>query len=106
MVLKSSFVQDLLNRAEEEFGFEHPTGGLTIPCKEGDFIGITSHFSGYWPPQNPLLFAFLLNPEDSYGYPFAFNGSACQANPQKTVSSDKNQLSPAANATTDVPKAT
>ncbi|GMN55820.1 hypothetical protein TIFTF001_024931 [Ficus carica] len=26
--------QELLSQAEEEFGFEHPMGGLTIPCKE------------------------------------------------------------------------
>ncbi|KAE8651887.1 hypothetical protein Csa_006423 [Cucumis sativus] len=33
---------DLLRRAEEEFGFNHPTGGLTIPCKEEAFIDVTS----------------------------------------------------------------
>ncbi|KAK7310576.1 hypothetical protein RJT34_08168 [Clitoria ternatea] len=33
---------DLLNRAEEEFGFNHPMGGLTIPCKEEAFITLTS----------------------------------------------------------------
>ncbi|KAJ4716704.1 Auxin-responsive protein [Melia azedarach] len=33
---------DLLNRAEEEFGFNHPVGGLTIPCKEDAFIDLTS----------------------------------------------------------------
>ncbi|KAL9354315.1 hypothetical protein Peur_052285 [Populus x canadensis] len=32
----------LLNRAEEEFGFSHPMGGLTIPCKEDAFIDLTS----------------------------------------------------------------
>ncbi|KAK7283538.1 hypothetical protein RIF29_13111 [Crotalaria pallida] len=36
-----SFVY-LLNRAEEEFGFNHPMGGLTIPCKEEAFINLTS----------------------------------------------------------------
>ncbi|KAF8013583.1 hypothetical protein BT93_I1436 [Corymbia citriodora subsp. variegata] len=34
--------QELLRRAEEEFGFDHPTGGLTIPCKEEAFIELTS----------------------------------------------------------------
>ncbi|KAL8543132.1 hypothetical protein ACS0TY_003864 [Phlomoides rotata] len=34
--------QDLLNRAEEEFGFNHPMGGLTIPCTENAFIELTS----------------------------------------------------------------
>ncbi|KAJ4716701.1 Auxin-responsive protein [Melia azedarach] len=33
---------DLLNRTEEEFGFDHPMGGLTIPCKEDTFIYVTS----------------------------------------------------------------
>ncbi|KAG6779589.1 hypothetical protein POTOM_015982 [Populus tomentosa] len=30
--------QDLLTKAEEEFGFNHPMGGLTIPCREDKFI--------------------------------------------------------------------
>jgi SAUR family protein len=31
----------LLKRAEEEFGFDHRCGGLTIPCaSEGDFADI------------------------------------------------------------------
>ncbi|OIT07058.1 PREDICTED: auxin-induced protein 15A-like [Nicotiana attenuata] len=36
--------QDLLCQAEEEFGFDHPMGGVTIPCTEDIFIGITSQF--------------------------------------------------------------
>ncbi|WOG86893.1 hypothetical protein DCAR_0206112 [Daucus carota subsp. sativus] len=32
--------QDLLSRAEEEFEFSHPEGGLTIPCKEDTFIDL------------------------------------------------------------------
>ena len=34
--------QDLLNFAEQEFGFDHPMGGLTIPCSEDIFMDITS----------------------------------------------------------------
>ncbi|KAL0422856.1 UNVERIFIED_CONTAM: Indole-3-acetic acid-induced protein ARG7 [Sesamum latifolium] len=34
--------QDLLFQAEEEFGFDHPTGGITIPCSEELFIDLTS----------------------------------------------------------------
>ncbi|XVF45411.1 hypothetical protein PTKIN_Ptkin02bG0203600 [Pterospermum kingtungense] len=34
--------QNLLSIAEEEFGFNHPTGGLTIPCREEFFIDLTS----------------------------------------------------------------
>ncbi|KAL2349200.1 hypothetical protein Fmac_003200 [Flemingia macrophylla] len=38
--------QDLLSQAEEEFGFDHPMGGLTIPCSEDVFQNITSHLNG------------------------------------------------------------
>ncbi|KAL4615985.1 hypothetical protein ACB092_07G166800 [Castanea dentata] len=34
--------QELLSKAEEEFGFDHPMGGLTIPCSEDTFINLTS----------------------------------------------------------------
>ncbi|OIV99526.1 hypothetical protein TanjilG_17340 [Lupinus angustifolius] len=34
--------QDLLGQAEEEFGYEHQMGGLTIPCREDEFLDITS----------------------------------------------------------------
>ncbi|MED6208334.1 hypothetical protein PIB30_044088 [Stylosanthes scabra] len=27
-------IQDLLSQVEQEFGFDHPMGGLTIPCRE------------------------------------------------------------------------
>ncbi|KAF7841082.1 auxin-induced protein 15A [Senna tora] len=37
--------QELLNQAEEEFGFDHPMGGLTIPCSEDLFLDITSHLN-------------------------------------------------------------
>lgn len=35
--------QDLLSRAAEEFGFDHPTGtgGLRIPCSESHFLDLT-----------------------------------------------------------------
>ncbi|KAF7841118.1 auxin-induced protein 6B [Senna tora] len=32
--------------AEEEFGFDHPMGGLTIPCREDVFLEITSNLNG------------------------------------------------------------
>ncbi|CAN1161297.1 Auxin-responsive protein SAUR22 [Linum perenne] len=41
---KPSF-QDLLNLAEDEFGFDHPMGGLTIPCNEETFTYVTSSLS-------------------------------------------------------------
>ncbi|KAF8051545.1 hypothetical protein N665_1709s0014 [Sinapis alba] len=34
--------QALLSKSEEEFGFDHPMGGLTIPCHEDAFITVTS----------------------------------------------------------------
>ncbi|CAN1306606.1 Auxin-responsive protein SAUR20 [Linum perenne] len=30
---------------EEEFRFDHPMGGLTIPCSEENFISVTSNMS-------------------------------------------------------------
>ncbi len=39
-VLNHPSFQNLLSRAEEEFGFNHPMGGLTIPCKEDAFIDL------------------------------------------------------------------
>lgn len=38
--------QDLLFQAEEEFGYDHPMGGITIPCSEVSFLQLISHISG------------------------------------------------------------
>ncbi|XLR56124.1 hypothetical protein HN51_010445 [Arachis hypogaea] len=35
--------QQLLSEADEEFGFNHSMGGLTIPCSEDIFCSVTSH---------------------------------------------------------------
>ncbi|KAG5219094.1 hypothetical protein OIU76_015489 [Salix suchowensis] len=43
--LNKPVFQDLLSKAEEEFGFDHPMGGLTIPCREDTFIQVTSSLS-------------------------------------------------------------
>ncbi|PWA90785.1 small auxin-up RNA [Artemisia annua] len=40
--LDQPLFQDLLRRSEEEFGFNHPMGGLTIPCCEEAFIHLTA----------------------------------------------------------------
>ncbi|XP_010420537.2 PREDICTED: auxin-responsive protein SAUR24-like [Camelina sativa] len=40
--LKQPSFQALLSKSEEEFGFDHPMGGLTIPCPEDTFINVTS----------------------------------------------------------------
>ncbi|ESW04888.1 hypothetical protein PHAVU_011G133900 [Phaseolus vulgaris] len=37
--------QDLLSEGEEEFGYYHSMGGLTIPCNEDVFQRITSCFT-------------------------------------------------------------
>ncbi|GAU22110.1 hypothetical protein TSUD_310140 [Trifolium subterraneum] len=37
--------QNLLSQAEEEFGYDHSMGGLTIPCTEEIFLHITSGFN-------------------------------------------------------------
>ncbi|XWS55032.1 hypothetical protein CRYUN_Cryun10bG0140100 [Craigia yunnanensis] len=39
--LKHPSFQNLLSQAEEEYGFNHPMGGLTIPCREEAFINLT-----------------------------------------------------------------
>lgn len=39
-LLKNPLFQKLLSDVEEEFGFDHPMGGLTIPCSEEIFIDI------------------------------------------------------------------
>ncbi|KAM7479387.1 hypothetical protein LguiA_027600 [Lonicera macranthoides] len=43
--LKHPLFQDLLRKAEEEFGFDHPMGGLTIPCSKDAFLNITSRLN-------------------------------------------------------------
>ncbi|KAA8546058.1 hypothetical protein F0562_020491 [Nyssa sinensis] len=45
--LKHPLFQDLLRKAEEEYGFDHPMGGLTIPCSEDAFLNVTSHLNDY-----------------------------------------------------------
>ncbi|KAL8051236.1 hypothetical protein ABFX02_06G134300 [Erythranthe guttata] len=43
--LNNPLFQDLLSQSEEEFGFHHPMGGITIPCSEDQFIDLTSRLS-------------------------------------------------------------
>ncbi|GKV21012.1 hypothetical protein SLEP1_g31047 [Rubroshorea leprosula] len=37
--------QMLLKKVEEVFGFNHPAGGLTIPCEEETFLNVTSQLN-------------------------------------------------------------
>ena len=39
--LNHPLFQTLLSMSEEEFGYAHPMGGLTFPCKEETFIKLT-----------------------------------------------------------------
>ncbi|KAL7587614.1 hypothetical protein Lser_V15G40277 [Lactuca serriola] len=34
--------QDLLHQAKEEYGYDHPMGGLTIPCSEQTFFDLAT----------------------------------------------------------------
>jgi len=43
--LKQTSFQELLSQAEEQFEYDHPMGGLTIPCREDIFLDITSHLN-------------------------------------------------------------
>ncbi|GJZ17101.1 putative small auxin-up RNA [Tanacetum coccineum] len=40
--LEQPLFQDLLRQSEEEFGFDHSMGGLTILCQEDEFFKITA----------------------------------------------------------------
>ena len=46
--LKHPSFQNLLSQAEEEFGFDHPLGGLTIPCREEAFLNLTCSLNCSW----------------------------------------------------------
>ncbi|KAI7757475.1 hypothetical protein M8C21_021106 [Ambrosia artemisiifolia] len=39
-LLSQPMFQELLHEAEEEFGYSHPMGGLTIPCSEDVFADL------------------------------------------------------------------
>ena len=41
-LLSQPLFQELLVQVEDEFGFDHPMGGLTIPCSEDVFIDLIS----------------------------------------------------------------
>jgi len=47
-ILEPSFISRLVesSEVEEEFGYDHPMGGLTIPCTEDVFLHITVSFNG------------------------------------------------------------
>nr|XP_012573103.1 auxin-induced protein 10A5-like [Cicer arietinum] len=45
--LNQPLFQELLNQAEEQFEYDHPMGGLTIPCREDMFLDVTSRLSRF-----------------------------------------------------------
>ncbi|KAL4328512.1 hypothetical protein S83_042648 [Arachis hypogaea] len=44
--LNQPLFQELLSQVEEEYGYDHPMGGLTIPCSHDEFLNIDSHLNG------------------------------------------------------------
>ncbi|MFQ6652037.1 hypothetical protein Gotur_024092, partial [Gossypium turneri] len=50
--------QDLLGKSEEEFGYSHPTGGLTIPCNEDTFLEVTSRIHPKWKTKDEHSYLF------------------------------------------------
>lgn len=44
--LNQPLFQALLSKSEEDFGFDHPMGGLTITCPEDSFLTVTSRIQG------------------------------------------------------------
>ncbi|KAH6780128.1 SAUR-like auxin-responsive protein family [Perilla frutescens var. hirtella] len=43
--LNQPLFQELLHLAQEEFGYDHPTGALKIPCTEHYFLSLTTLFN-------------------------------------------------------------
>ncbi|MFS8019959.1 putative small auxin-up RNA [Helianthus anomalus] len=46
-LLSEPLFQDLLHQAEEEFGYNHPMGALTIPCSEDIFTDLASRLGAF-----------------------------------------------------------
>ncbi|KAI8554160.1 hypothetical protein RHMOL_Rhmol05G0077000 [Rhododendron molle] len=44
--LNNPSFQDLLGQVEEEYGFHHSMGGLTIPCSEDIFVDLAARLGG------------------------------------------------------------
>ncbi|XVE67088.1 hypothetical protein DITRI_Ditri08aG0131900 [Diplodiscus trichospermus] len=45
--LSDPIFQDLLSLSEEEFGYDHPSGGLRIPCCEDVFVDVISRLNRF-----------------------------------------------------------
>ncbi|KAM0049334.1 putative small auxin-up RNA [Helianthus debilis subsp. tardiflorus] len=46
-ILSEPRFQQLLHQSEQEFGYNHPMGGITIPCSEDLFTDLSSRFGAF-----------------------------------------------------------
>ncbi|KAI7751975.1 hypothetical protein M8C21_022071 [Ambrosia artemisiifolia] len=46
-LLREPRFQELLHQAEQEFGYNHPMGGITIPCREDVITDLASRFGKF-----------------------------------------------------------
>ncbi|KAF5755585.1 putative small auxin-up RNA [Helianthus annuus] len=46
-ILSEPRFQELLYQSEQEFGYNHPMGGITIPCSEDVFTDLASRFGAF-----------------------------------------------------------
>ncbi|KAM0012757.1 putative small auxin-up RNA [Helianthus debilis subsp. tardiflorus] len=46
-ILSEPRFQQLLHQSEQEFGYNHPMGGITIPCSEDVFTDLASRFGAF-----------------------------------------------------------
>ncbi|KAI3956038.1 hypothetical protein MKW92_033763 [Papaver armeniacum] len=68
--LNHTCVQELLNQAGEEFGFDYPMGGVTIPCSEETFMNLTSQLKmGFSLPSKILRRSFSKGKNDEMAIP-------------------------------------
>ena len=48
LLLSQPEFQELLCQAEEEYGYNHPMGGLTVRCSKDTFIDLASRLGALW----------------------------------------------------------
>ncbi|KAM0012726.1 putative small auxin-up RNA [Helianthus debilis subsp. tardiflorus] len=46
-ILSEPRFQELLHQSEQQFGYNHPLGGITIPCSEDVFTDLASRFGAF-----------------------------------------------------------
>ncbi|XP_002312991.2 auxin-responsive protein SAUR15 [Populus trichocarpa] len=70
--LKNPSFQKLLRHVEEEYGFNHPMGGLTIPCSEQLSASAASQAASYL--NQPTFQDLLVQAEEEFGYVHPMGG--------------------------------